>query len=210
MPLLKIHSLGNQQAWGLWHISESEAELSFAAQETCPDELVSNSKRLEWLAGRALIKLLSEYCGLAYEGLRKDEFGKPFLKVHPHFISLSHSHPYVAAQIDVTGAVGIDLEQPKAKLLKIAPRVLSPSEQANAADNITKHCVYWCAKEALYKIDGERGLHFSTQLNLAPFELQASGELKGTIDTKKLKQVVDLIYIVQPDFVLVYTKPRMP
>jgi 4'-phosphopantetheinyl transferase len=206
MPLMKLNKLGKQSAWALWFITENEQELSFHAMETCPEEIVSIPKRLEWLSGRALIKMLVEHCGLDYLGIRKDEFGKPFLKEYTHQISLSHSHPYVAAQIHPEVPVGIDLEQPKEKLLKIAPRVLSPAELSDAGDNVIKHCVYWCAKEALYKIYGKKGLHFENQLRLDPFHLQRYGDLKGIIHATDQHDSVLLGYTIQPGYVIVYTK----
>jgi 4'-phosphopantetheinyl transferase len=69
-----------------------------------------------------------------------------------------------------------------------------------------KHCVYWCAKEAMYKLYGKRGLHFNSQLNLDPFELKKSGELQGYIRANGIPKVVALGYIVKDDYVLVYTK----
>lgn len=205
MPVLKMNKVGKESTWALWFISESEHELSFTTMETCPDEIVSPLKRLEWLSGRALIKALLENLGLEYHGLRKDEFGKPYLKEHRHEISISHSHPYIAVQIHSSHPVGIDLEQPKNKLLKIAHRVLSRSELADAGQDVSKHCVYWCAKEAMYKLYGKRGLHFENQLNLAPFELKRDGKLQGQIHVGDLHEIVVLSYIVQPEYVMVYT-----
>src|SRR4051812_43807948 len=109
MPLLKIHSLGKEQAWAVWHVTESEQELSFRAMESCPGEIMNNQKRLEWAAVRALTRAVMENFGCEYHGLKKNEFGKPFLKKNPHHISLSHSYPYVMAQIDVMHDVGVDL-----------------------------------------------------------------------------------------------------
>jgi 4'-phosphopantetheinyl transferase len=206
MPLHKIENTGKESGWAIWSIEESEQELAFAALEQCPDEIVSPQKRLEWLAGRALIKKLVEHHCLLYSGIHKDEYGKPFLRELDHHISLSHSYPHVAAQLDLNQSVGIDLEQPKEKLLSIAHRVLSPVELADAAKDVTKHCVYWCAKEAMYKIYGKRGLHFSNQLNIEPFKMELAGLLNGTITVKEQKQNVDLVYRIERDFVLVYTK----
>ncbi len=206
MPLLKIENTGKESGWAIWSIEETEQELAFIVSEQCPEEIISLQKRLEWLAGRALIKKLVEHNGLPYSGIHKDEFGKPFLRELSHYISLSHSYPHVAAQLDLNQSVGIDLEQPKEKLLAIAHRVLSPIELGDAAKDLNKHCIYWCAKEAMYKIYGKRGLHFSNQLNVAPFEMSLAGLLKGTITVKGQKQSVDLIYRIELDFVLVYTK----
>ena len=136
MPLYKIENTGIESGWAIWHIEESEQELAFIAFEQTPEELYSEPKRLEWLAGRVLIKTLLEHHGLVYSGLHKDEFGKPFLRDLGHHISLSHSYPFVAAQLHVSQSVGIDLEQPKQKLLTIAPRVLSDMELKDAGQDL--------------------------------------------------------------------------
>jgi 4'-phosphopantetheinyl transferase len=206
MPLLKIQKNREQSGWALWFITETEQELSEISGESIDNTIISYTKRLEWLAGRALIKSLVEQCGLDFYGLEKDEYGKPFLKKHTHPISLSHSYPYVAAQIDQTTEVGIDLEQPKPKLLNIAPRVLSSQELEDAGTDITKHCVYWCAKEALYKSYGKRGLHFANHLIVAPFVLRRGGELQGKIVVDGYSRELGLIYSIQPEYVLVHTK----
>lgn len=207
MPLMKIQKDDAQSGWALWFISEGEAELGSLTGENADPAIVSGTKRLEWLAGRLLLRTLVEQCGMDFYGLEKDEYGKPYLKNLPHQISLSHSYPYVAAQINPTLAVGIDLEQPKSKLLNIASRVLSPAELTDAGTNVLKHCVYWCAKEALYKSYGKRGLHFAVHLSVKPFTLMRSGELSGKIQVNGFKRELTLTYSIQPDYVLVCTKP---
>jgi 4'-phosphopantetheinyl transferase len=206
MPLLKIENIGSESSIAIWLIEESEQELAFASFEQCPEDIISPQKRLEWLAGRALIKKLVEHNKLVYAGIHKDEFGKPFLRELHHHISLSHSFPHVAAQFDSKNTVGIDVEQPKEKLLAIAPRILSHAELIDAKQDIIKHCVYWCAKEAMYKLYGKKGLHFAHQLNIDPFQLNSAGYLKGIITVNDQKQNVDLEYRVERNFVLVYTK----
>ena len=207
MPLLRIENTGLESGWAIWVIQEAEQELAFKALEQCPEEIISQSKRLEWLAGRVLIMELVQQNQLIYSGIHKDSFGKPFLRDLSHHISLSHSYPYVAAQLDLLDSVGIDIEQPKEKLLAIASRVLSPVELKDAAKNVTKHCVYWCAKEAMYKIYGKRGLHFSSQLTIEPFELHENGKLKGLIIANDQKQNVNLLYRIESEYVIVYTNP---
>jgi 4'-phosphopantetheinyl transferase len=206
MPLLKIQKTNKQSGWALWFITEQESELTEASGEQVDSSIVSYTKRLEWLAGRALIKSLVEQCGLEFYGIIKDEFGKPFLKGYSHPISLSHSYPYVAAQIDTKVEVGIDLEQPKSKLLNVANRVLSATEFQDAGNDVVKHCIYWCAKEAMYKSYGKRGLHFADHLLISPFELKRNGDLAGRIIAHGTQRELELAYSVQPDYVLVHTK----
>jgi phosphopantetheinyl transferase len=205
MPLREFHPSGEQSGWAIWHITETEQQLASGIIGTVPDEIVNEKKRLEWLASRHVILTLCNHLGLRFFGIRKDDFGKPYLEKYPHHISLSHSFPYVAAQIDYEHPVGIDLEQPREKLLAIAPRILSAAELKDAGDNVIKHCVIWCAKESMFKIHGEGGLHFSDQLNVNPFPLQEEGSLTGIISDNGKKTFVELSYEVNPDFVLVRT-----
>ncbi len=208
MPLYKLKNTGTESAWGIWKVEESVEELAFAAFEEAPDVIVHLTKRLEWLASRVLVRTLLEQNDLSYSGIHKDEFGKPFLRDLPHHISLSHAYPYVAVQLDSNKLVGIDIEQPTEKLLRIAPRVLSMEELENAGSDIRKHCVYWCAKEALYKVYGKRGLHFASQLLVDPFILGEMGDLKGVVNVQEEKLNVALSYEIEPEFVVVYTNPH--
>jgi 4'-phosphopantetheinyl transferase len=205
MPLLKFNPTDTESAWAVWHITESENELAYASFESCPDELVSPTKRLEFLAVRALLRETCQQLKIDYQGVLKDSFGKPHLKENPHQISLTHSFPYVAIQIHAYQPVGIDLEQPKEKLTRVAGRVLSAAEQEHAGNHIPTLCVYWCAKEALYKIHGMRGLAFQSHLLIDPFQLASQGTLHGQILANPVIQA-SLHYLVEPDYVLVTTE----
>lgn len=205
MPLTKFQAKGTQSGQAIWHITENEEQLYNSLIGHVPDDVINPKKRLEWLAARQLMLALCNHLGLRYFGIRKDEFGKPYLEKYPHHISLSHSFPYVAAQIDHDNPVGIDLEQPREKLLNIASRILSPKELQDAGKDVIKHCVLWSGKEAMFKIHGKGGLHFNNQLNIEPFLLQEEGILTGSISDQGVKSKVQLGYEVTPDYVLVYS-----
>ncbi len=207
MPLAKLEKQGGSiLAW--WHIAETENELAFASMEAVPEEIVSPQKRLEYLAARALLKYVVEQTGSDYIGLHKDEHGKPYLKNLDQQISLSHSFPYVAVQWHATKPVGIDIEQPKDKLLRIASRVLSATELNDAGTDVAKHCIYWCAKEAMYKLYGKRGLHFNSQLLVQPFQRASDGVLQGTILAGSTRTNTTLGYRVATDCVLAFILPE--
>lgn len=206
MPIRELSEVSEGRI-ALWHITEDESFLADQLKPlTYPKEVISPQKRLEWMCGRLLIRHLVDSMGLQFHGIEKDNYGKPFLKNLNHHISLSHSYPYVAAQIDPSHSVGIDIEQPKEKLLRVAPRVLNSAELENAGTDIIKHCIYWSAKEALYKIYGKRGLLFTNNLSIQPFELKKTGPLKGLISTEGGSVFAELQYIVHKDYVLVYSK----
>jgi phosphopantetheinyl transferase len=207
MPLAKIEATTNG-ALALWRIEEDEENLArlVAPFEQLSESITNSSKRLEWLAGRALIKQLMENMGLHFQGITKDEYGKPFPIGSDYQLALSHSYPYVAALLDKNESVGIDLEQPKSKLLRIAPRVLDAEELADAGDDLTKLCVYWCAKEALIKVYGKKDLTLAKNLKITPFQLKQGGDIIGRIIASGIETTIPLQYSVTENFVLVWSK----
>ena len=207
MPLEKI-VLEADRAWALWRITENEASLADKVNpfERISDALSNSNKRLEWLAGRVLVQEVFNAMSLSFQGITKDEYGKPYPKGYDYHLSLSHSFPFVATIIDKVESVGIDLEQPKEKLLRIAHRIFHPQEMRDAGTDIVKHCVYWCAKEALVKIHGQKNLVFAENLIIEPFTLRGHGDIKGKIVSGAVERVIPLHYIIYPNFVVVFNQ----
>ncbi len=198
---------GPDSVWGFWRVLEDETLLKDAVPfETVPTDVVNPLKRLEFLAGRVLIQALLQQWDIPYQGLTKDSFGKPFLTNSRLRISLSHSYPYVAAILHRNKNVGIDLEQPKEKLLRVAPRILADGELKDAGNNVVKHCVYWCAKEALIKIYGRKDLILSKNLLVAPFRLQEKGYLIGRIIANDTETAIPLEYNIYKNFVVAVSR----
>lgn len=206
MPVDQIFS-ASDGVWGLWKIQEDETTLAAEVPLDRPPPYVVNPlKRLEFFAGRVLIRKLLDQWELPYHGLVKDSFGKPFLTNSSLQVSLSHSYPYVAAILHRHRNVGIDLEQPKSKLLRIAPRILSTHELSDAGDNVVKHCIYWCAKETLIKIYGKKDLIFSRNLLIDPFDFAQNGFLVGRILAGDTETAIPLEYRVCGNFVVVVSR----
>jgi len=206
MPLEKI-VVETDRAWALWHIAEDEKTLTseISPYETISNTLTNPQKRLEWLAGRVAAKEIMNSLQLKFQGITKDEYGKPFPKGYSHQLSLSHSFPHVAVLLDKSKPVGIDLEQPKEKLLKIASRIHHKRELRDAGTDIVKHCIYWCAKESLVKLDGRKDLIFAENLFIDPFHREKEGDINGRIITAGVESMIPLHYIVYPNFVVVFT-----
>lgn len=210
MPLTKIdiQTVPQLHVVGVWKITEEEFELDEALQidESVPNQITHTQKRLEFLAARVLLQALLLRLKLPFEGLIKDKHGKPYLKNSTLHISLTHSYPFVAAIISESNRAGIDLEQPKQKLLRIAPRIFSPEELRDAGNDLIKHCIYWCSKETLIKIHGKKDITLSENLKIEPFKLEKSGKLIGSI-IDHISTKVNLRYETESDYVLVYTDP---
>lgn len=207
MPL-EVFETGVKRAWALWRISETEEDLSglLNHREEVPSNISNPHKRLEWIAGRLLTQTLLENFDLDYHGIVKDEFGKPYAQDHDIHLSLSHSYPFVGVVVDRKNLVGIDLEQPKEKLLRIAPRVLSQGELEDAGEDILKHCIYWCAKEALIKIYGKKDLTLQKNLLIDPFSRELEGNIIGRIIVNEEERMIPLYYRIFRHFVVVFNR----
>ncbi|GAB4002484.1 hypothetical protein GCM10028807_61160 [Spirosoma daeguense] len=138
------------------------------------------AQRVEWLACRVAIQQLVQAQGLPYAGLHKDEFGKPHLIGAPWHISLSHTSGWAAAVLHRSRPVGIDIEPIREQFKRVVPRVLSETEIADALGDPNRLAVYWCAKEALYKLYGKRQLSFREHLHVEPF-IDSAEQLIGHV-----------------------------
>lgn len=127
------------------------------------------AQRVEWLACRVAVRELIEAQGMHYQGLQKDEYGKPFLMDLPWHISLSHTAGWAAAVVHRSRPVGIDIEPIREQFKRVVPRVLSSDEIDHAAGDPHRLAMYWCAKEAMYKLYGKRQLTFRDHLHVDPF-----------------------------------------
>ncbi len=175
MPLHQTYRFGPDCGAILWQITEAEPALWADLPQT-PGEAAELAgiahpvQRVEWLACRRALQHLLHTEEIPYTGLQKDEWGKPHLVDGTGgFISLSHTEGWAAAAWHRGRAVGIDVEPLREQLRRVVPRVLSASENADAAGDVNRLAVYWCAKEALYKLYGKRRLTFREHLHVDPF-----------------------------------------
>lgn len=208
MPLDKLEKISSTRTLAIWHVTETEEELQALLgdnyNKVSLSEIKAPTKRLEFLSSRALLNTISNEVGYSYSGVGKNEYGKPLLNGSNLELSISHSFPYVAVIIDQISEVGIDLEQPKEKIQRIAQKFCSESELSFAKNDQTLLCIIWSAKEALYKIYSKKEVIFNEHLIIEPFELSSSGTIDATIDINDYQKKVILQYRVHSDYVLVY------
>ena len=150
-------------------ILRSAVPLSLTEQDELA-QITHPEQRIEWLSCRQAMQELAEVQGITYTGLYKDEYGKPHLVGASSHISLSHTSGWVAVTLHRTQPVGIDIEAFRDQFRRVVPRVLSDPEIAHAAGDTSRLAVYWCAKEALYKLYGKRRLTFREHLHIDPFD----------------------------------------
>ena len=174
MPIILEKQYTNHSYIAVWHITESHDEL----QALLPSEILTDAelasihhpqKQIEFFCSRLTIKYLADKLGIKYLGIKKDEYGKPYLVGSTWQFSLTHTAEYIAVVMHETQALGIDMEQPSEKLLRIAHKYLSETEKNDADNDLDKLCIYWSAKEALYKLYGKRKVIFIDNLLISPF-----------------------------------------
>lgn len=194
---------------GVWKIEESSDELLSLLNQThiyLPflETIRMENRKKEWLAVRVLLKeLLGEETIIAYH-----VNGAPYLPERNLFISISHTKGYVAVQLCDKSPTGIDIEYRTNRILNIRSRFISPEEDSNIdSANVTEHLlIYWCAKEALFKIIGQEGVDFIKHLHVDPFPYKKSGGLVVTETRTAQAASYVLSYVVNDDFVLVFMK----
>lgn len=155
----------------VWQIAEPVEELlsQFNPLELSDQffqRFTFDKRKTEWLATRALLK---QMIGPDFE-ISYAPSGKPLLH-HPVYqhISISHSRDFVAVYIHQDHAVGIDVESMNRNYAPITKKYLSESERGDVKEDILQQCLYWCAKEAIFKLVEEEGIDFRKQIEVKAF-----------------------------------------
>jgi len=156
---------------GVWHLTESSIELeqNFSSKELDNPEYRRFSyekRKVEWLATRVLLKkMIGSNFLISYS-----EEGKPILS-HPeyNYLSISHSRTFVVVYIHRNREVGIDLECIDRNYNAVEKRYLSATELNDTGGDSLKQCLYWCAKEAIFKLVPFDDLEFKQNIQVFPF-----------------------------------------
>jgi phosphopantetheinyl transferase len=210
MPLSFIQKINNDSSWVLWEIHEEIGnfflQMDLMEEEKSFYNTISNHyKKLEWLATRVALRKLMESLNLEYDGITKDEHGKPHLVNENGMISVTHSYPYVAVIYHRKLDVGIDLEHPREKILKISKKFLNDREMLIANGNVDKTTMLWSAKEALYKLHGRKFVIFKDNLEIDDFKTEKEGMLKGHIRLNGSEFAIDMKYYCNEKYIVTYT-----
>ncbi|MBM3177548.1 MAG: 4'-phosphopantetheinyl transferase superfamily protein [Bacteroidetes bacterium] len=213
MPLEKSSApisswtLDKGACWAVWRILEPEDFFLAFTDEAGSIEISPKApmRRMEWLASRYLAREMMVSLGQGYFGLTKSDEGKPRLIGSGLKISLSHSYPFVAVQIASDFEVGIDIEKPREQLYKVMPRVLQPEEYSDASASLKKLCLYWSAKEALFKIHGGGPFSFREHFKINPFKEETHGFISASVRGVEIKSNHLLEYVNTDEYVLITT-----
>ena len=172
MPLFKNIYINDTTTGFLWEITEEYNELF--RQVSLKDTSLARMEKMKSEShqkGFLSVRMLLQHCGYSDFDLYYDELGKPHLKDGKH-ISISHSFDFAAIALSDEN-IGIDIEQVKEKVLRIAPRFMEMwhLENLSEADQMKKATVIWGTKEAIFKIKNEAGISFPDHIFEKPFLL---------------------------------------
>jgi phosphopantetheine--protein transferase-like protein len=208
MALYLKKKLPNDAIIGVWQITETEEELKNLSS-TPTDEMeeisfiASESMRRQRLAVRALLNaLFDEKVYLSHH-----DNGKPYLENNPVNISITHTEKYVAVILHDEEDVGIDIESLDRDFSAVEKKALSEEEVEDLDEDKRNEqlAIYWCAKEAIFKLVSVYNVNFAEQIEVERFRPRGEGELEATfIDKDGDEEEFDLQYMTFERHVLVW------
>ena len=208
MGLYLKKKLDNEAEIGVWQITETEEEL-IELSSTPSDEMEeisfirSESLRKQRLAVRALLNTMFD--DKVY--LSHHDNGKPYIENNPVNISITHTAKYVAVILHEEENVGIDIESLDRDFSAVEKKALSEDEIDDLEDEKRNEqlAIYWCAKEAVFKLLSRYNVDFAEQIEIERFRPRGEGELEATFTSKKDdEEEFDLEYITFDRHVLVW------
>ncbi|HEX8023078.1 4'-phosphopantetheinyl transferase family protein [Mucilaginibacter sp.] len=211
MAIAYRQRIDDDTEFALWRIEEEAADLygqlQLDQEEKDFVESLSNGKRhLHWLGTRVLLRKMLRTD--EYIDCKVDEHGKPYLVNLPYHISLSHSFDYAAVMISKTHKVGIDIEQIKQKVERIANKFMRDEELAfiSGPQKIEQLYVCWCAKEAVYKCNGQKEVSFADNIFLEPFQFEHHGVVNAQLNKKDTSIDYTVGYLQYENYMIGYVK----
>nr|WP_294936155.1 4'-phosphopantetheinyl transferase superfamily protein [uncultured Flavobacterium sp.] len=204
MPLFKTIDISPSTKVFLWKITEDYSELLAKAKlKEVSIIRLQGMKSESHQKGFVAVRMLFQEAGYSDFDLYYDEFGKPHLQDGKH-ISISHSHDFSAIVISDAN-IGIDLEQIKDKVLRLAPRFMDVShlEGLSEMDKMRKATVVWGVKEAVFKLKNEVGISFIDHIMESPF-LLSDKKCSAELHFNNVIQQYDIGFEEIDNYALVY------
>ncbi|MEP7375377.1 MAG: 4'-phosphopantetheinyl transferase superfamily protein [Chitinophagaceae bacterium] len=167
MPIFFQHRISETTRLGIWKIEESED--FFKGNVPQHRDVTHPHKRLQHLAGRFLLQFL--FPDFPYHLIQIADTRKPYLPGEEYHFSISHCGDYAAAIVSKQSRVGIDIEIPVEKIIRIRDKFLSVDEKrkwsVDGSDPDARIItLLWSCKESVFKWYGDGGVDFSEQIQL--------------------------------------------
>lgn len=188
MPVFFQHQINDTTRLGIWKIEETED--FFKSNVPLHRDVTHPHKRLQHLAGRFLLQYL--FPAFPYEMIAIADTRKPFLPDEQYHFSISHCDDYAAAIVSKDKRVGVDIEVPVSKIIRIRDKFLGQEELARYEHNERQLTLLWSSKEAVFKWYGNGAVDFREHIHL---EKQLHDkEMIECVFTKEGKQELSIHY----------------
>jgi phosphopantetheinyl transferase len=185
MPIFYQHQLNEHTRLGVWKIEETEE--FFRGNVPLHRDVTHPHKRLQHLAGRFLLQFL--FPDFPYALIQIADTRKPYLPDEQYHFSISHCGDYAAAIVSTQNRVGVDVEIPTEKVLKLSGKFLSAKECSMLTDQYSTRndvlinslqtlgsrlttqdsrltTLLWSSKEAVFKWHGDGAVDFKQHIRL--------------------------------------------
>jgi phosphopantetheinyl transferase len=184
MPVFFQHQESNTPLI-LWEALEDESFFREALPSTVLDSMPTHAeKRKQYLSGRFLLQQLDPH--FPYEQLRVATGGRPYLADSSAHFSISHAGTYIAAILDPSNKVGVDVEQITERAHRVRRKFLAPVEEEvlksflfspNEEDVSHAYTLAWSVKETAFKALHQSGVDFIRDLPIEQMDAVAGGWL---------------------------------
>jgi phosphopantetheinyl transferase len=188
MPVFFQHQINDTTRLGIWKIEETEE--FFKANVPQHRDVTHPHKRLQHLAGRFLLQYL--FPAFPYEMIEIADTRKPYLPNDQYQFSISHCNDYAAAIVSKDKRVGVDIEVPVPKILRIRDKFLSKEELDRFEHTERQLTLLWSAKEAVFKWYASGAVDFREHIHLEK-QLHDKEEIE-CVFTKEKKQSLSVHY----------------
>jgi phosphopantetheinyl transferase len=193
MPLFFQQDIDTDTRLAIWKIEEEESFFNVPLQRS----ITHPHKRLQHLAGRFLLRYL--FPDFPLDLILIADTRKPYLENEAFHFSISHCGDYAAVIVSRTKRVGIDIEIPTEKVVRIQHKFLHEEEsslllQWNGVPEIEKATLIWSAKEAMFKWWGRGEVDFSEVLRLNGTSPEAEGSLQAKFIKPEFEKSFDVHY----------------
>lgn len=132
----------------VYHIDRADADVYLMPLLEAPKKRVSEEKTERYM--------LRHVFGADAE-LSHEADGRPLVENSSCMISLSHSKTHLAMAVSHKIKVGIDIESVSPRLDRVKHKFLSEDELRQLpSKDLTSLALCWSAKEAIYKVTGEK------------------------------------------------------
>lgn len=211
MPVYKDLKLEDGSRVLVWKVGETEEEL-ISGISFCPHSLDRLSRMKSGIHRRAFasIRYLFRELGYADGDIVYNGAGKPSPR-DGTYISITHSGIFTALVHSRDRPVGIDIEQQRPKILRIANKFTRfhhtfPAFATGHEDSgyrVRVLTAVWGVKESIYKLYGEKGLSFLDHITAEEVAFE-KGRARATVEFRQERRDFEADFLEFEDYTCVW------